>query len=92
MVKGTVTRNENGTIRFEAVCMLCDQPVAVDQLDAGAFAAWQAGAYVQDAFPRMSASEREVLVSGTHAKCFDEVFPEEEDEEEPTYDDIELPE
>jgi hypothetical protein len=85
--QGTVTRNEDGTVRFETRCMLCEQPVAVDRLDPEAFAAWQAGAYVQDAFPNMSASEREALVSGSHAKCFDAAFPEEDDEEPPYEDD-----
>jgi hypothetical protein len=34
----------------------------------------QAGAYVQDAFPYLSAPEREQLISGTHPKCWDEMF------------------
>lgn len=34
----------------------------------------QAGAYVQDAFPELSAPEREQLISGTHPECWDEMF------------------
>jgi hypothetical protein len=79
-VAGTVTANENGTVRFTTVCMLCGQPSALDQLDPERVARWQAGAYARDAFPAMSASEREVLVSGSHAECFEESFPEDEDD------------
>lgn len=80
-VTGTTTANADGTIRFETQCSWCRQPVAVDRLDAGQFKAWQAGAFVQDAFPDMSASEREVLVSGTHAECWNQMFPPDEDDE-----------
>jgi hypothetical protein len=34
----------------------------------------QAGAYVQDAFPELSAPLREQLISGTHPECWDEMF------------------
>lgn len=92
MVKGTVTPNANGTVRWtaQAGCMGCGIPVAVDQLDAAAVAAWQAGELADRAFPNMSAGEREALVSGTHAKCFDEMFPEEEDDED-DFPEYELP-
>lgn len=84
MVKGTVTPNENGTVRWTAQdgCMGCGIPVAVDQLDPAAVAAWQAGELAQNAFPNMSAAELEGLVSGTHAKCFEEMFADEDDEED----------
>ncbi len=36
--------------------------------------AWEAGAKVQYAFARMSADDREMLISGTHPKCWDEAF------------------
>jgi hypothetical protein len=78
--RGIVTKNENGTVRFTTTdpCTGCGLQVAVDQLDADKVARWQAGEFVQDVFPDMSAGEREALVSGTHAKCFDEMFPEDE--------------
>ncbi len=80
MVNGTVTRNEDGTVRFETRCMLCEKPNALDKLDAKAFDAWQAGEFAQDAFPGLSDSEREVLVSGSHAECFEEAFGEDADD------------
>jgi hypothetical protein len=79
--KGTVTTNENGTARFTATCMLCGRPAAVDQLDPARLARWQDGEFVQDVFPDLSASEREVLVSGSHAECFEAAFPEDDEDE-----------
>jgi hypothetical protein len=39
---------------------------------------WQGGKLVQDAFPYLSADEREILISGTCGPCFDAMFSEEE--------------
>jgi len=80
--QGTITRNEDGTVRFTATCMLCGQPCAVDRLDAEKAARWQAGEFVQDVFPELSASEREALVSGSHAECFGAAFPADADDDE----------
>ena len=33
-----------------------------------------AGAYIQDAFPELSAPLREQLITGTHPECWDEMF------------------
>lgn len=82
-VNGTVTENPDKTIRFEARCIWCGCPVAVDRLDPEQFKAWQAGALAQDAFPALSAAEREALVSGSHAECFGEMFPEDDEDEFP---------
>lgn len=41
--------------------------------------AWQNGALVQDAFPYLSAEEREALISGTCHTCWNYVFREEEE-------------
>ena len=47
---------------------------------------WQDGVLAQDAFPYLSADEREMLISGICPKCWDEMFGGGEDEEsyEPT--------
>lgn len=34
------------------------------------------GVFVQDAFPYLSIGERELLISSTCGKCFDEIFGE----------------
>jgi hypothetical protein len=40
---------------------------------------YQQGALVQDAFPDFSSDEREQLMTGTHAECWNKLFPEEEE-------------
>jgi len=46
------------------------------------YAAWEddrgkpEGLLIQDAMPYLTVDEREVLISGTCGKCFDEMFPE----------------
>jgi len=35
---------------------------------------WRGGELIQNAFPSMTADEREVLVSGTHGECFYALF------------------
>lgn len=37
------------------------------------------GAKVQDAFPYLPAEQREMIISGTHPACFNEIFPPEEE-------------
>lgn len=50
---------------------------------------WQDGALVQDAFPYLSADEREMLISGVCPKCWEKAFGEygEEDEDEEDWED-----
>lgn len=36
--------------------------------------AWERGAHIQDAFPQLSPEDREILISGTCPKCWDEIF------------------
>jgi len=59
-------------------CFVCGKPgtILVDSLG---FTAWQAGTFAQVAFPSLSAGERELLISGTHPTCWDEMFPEEDE-------------
>lgn len=58
-------------------CIMCGQKGAVtvrrDQLEA-----YEKGAFAQVAFPTLSAGDREMLITGTHSDCFDELFPEED--------------
>lgn len=70
-------------LRLTYTCMFCEVPVQVD-VPKQAYEIWATGAgpLVQDAFPTLSPAEREVLLSGTHGKCFTEAFNEPEDLEE----------
>lgn len=63
------------------LCPFCGEmhEVPVNEAD---YWDWQDGALVQDAFPYLTADEREMLVSGICPNCWDKMFPEEEEEEE----------
>lgn len=74
MTNDTMT-NDTIDIRTKR-CFHCGDTTVVT-LDATAFAAWQAGAFIQDAFPTMPADERELLISGTHPACWTAMFEDE---------------
>lgn len=63
------------------VCPFCGEAhdVAVNEAD---YWDWQDGKCAQDAFPYLSADEREMLISGICPDCWDRMFPPEEEEEE----------
>jgi len=46
-----------------------------------AIIAWHNGAYIQDAFPMLSAAQREFIMTGITEEEWDETFKEEDDEE-----------
>ena len=58
-------------------CLACKE-YEVWSLDRDAVMRWQGGELIQNCFPDMSPSDRELLISGTHAACWDKLFPEEE--------------
>lgn len=35
---------------------------------------WENGAHVQDAFPNLSAGDREQIITGTHSECWNQLF------------------
>lgn len=60
-----------------APCRLCGVNSVLDVPSDG-LALWRSGKYVQDAFPDLSVDDRELLVSGTHPECWNNLFPKEE--------------
>jgi hypothetical protein len=62
-------------------CLACKE-YEVWSLDREAVVRWQKGDLIQDCFPDMSASDREILISGTHPACWDKLFPEEGEDDE----------
>ena len=46
-----------------------------------AYALWQGGELIQNAFPQLNASQREMMMSGTHPYCWKEMFEKGEDDE-----------
>jgi hypothetical protein len=61
-------------------CVVCNQ-YEIWSLNRQAVESWQGGELIQNAFPDMSMSDRELLISGTHPACWDKLFPGEEEEE-----------
>jgi hypothetical protein len=51
-------------------CVVCGEAARI-AVPAEGLRLWHGGAFVQDAFPEMSADDRELLISGTHDKCWD---------------------
>lgn len=62
-------------------CPFCGHAneIAVNEAD---YWDWQDGALVQNAFPYLTADEREMLVSGICPKCWAQTFGDEEEEED----------
>jgi hypothetical protein len=58
-------------------CIVCNKTTTV-VLDADAVKRWKGGELIQSVFPDLDAAAREVLISGTHPECWDELFGEEE--------------
>lgn len=57
------------------VCLECGEPVTME-VNESDLDRWLSGnALVQDAFPYLSADDREILISGICGKCFDKMFP-----------------
>ena len=54
-------------------CPFCghENEVEVNHMD---YLDWQNGELVQDAFPYLSANEREMLISGCCPRCWDKMF------------------
>ncbi len=63
-------------------CPFCGRANEVEVNEAD-YLDWQDGVLVQDAFPYLSADEREALVSGICPTCWESTFGGAEDEEEP---------
>lgn len=56
-------------------CIVCGETSEMEVAQHG-MAKWNAGAYIQEAFPELSADDREMLLTGTHPACWDSLYPE----------------
>jgi hypothetical protein len=79
--KSFVTVTESGPVvtKLTITCSTCHETSTLSLLTEG-FDAWCNGALIQNAIPELDNSERELLISGTCGKCFDIMFPEEDEE------------
>ena len=54
-------------------CMVCGNEGLLELPDEG-ISKYESGAFVQEAFPQLPKELREQIISGTHPKCWDEMF------------------
>ena len=59
-------------------CSVCKKHGQLE-VDERGWAQFQLGAHVQHAFPNLDADQRELLISGTHAHCWQRLFGSEEE-------------
>ena len=60
-------------------CLHCNETSTLT-VDADAYRSWKSGVLIQEAFPDMTADDRELLISGIHPACWDAMFGAEEEE------------
>ena len=65
---------------FSRTCPICSKVNTITIKTVSDLDAWRKGAYAQDAFPYLSAEDREVIISGICGSCWDKMFPDEEEE------------
>lgn len=73
-----MTSKDRETIRVATPrCVMCGN-ASVLTVDAEDYQTWKSGTLIQKAFihQRLSASERELLMTGTHDACWDKMFKE----------------
>ena len=63
-------------VTIQKHCMVCGKS-ATTKVDRDSYFDWINGKLAQDAFPDLSAGEREKIISGTHPECFDQLYGEE---------------
>ena len=66
---------------LECLCNYCDyaEEILVDEAD---YDAWHNGVFAQDAFPYLTAGQRELMISNTCNDCWQQFFPSNEDDDE----------
>jgi hypothetical protein len=63
-------------------CPYCGEPASIG-VDEEAYREWKAGVLIQNAFPSLTASEREVILTGYHPECWDEALADDEEDDDP---------
>ena len=54
-------------------CVMCGKSSVLEVEERG-YHAWREGALIQRALPTLREDDRELLISGTHSKCWDQMF------------------
>jgi hypothetical protein len=69
----------NHVYGFTGPCVKCTKHVTVTVPGPGLYR-YRQGDHIQDAFPTLSPSDREFLMSGICSSCWDQMFKEEDEE------------
>jgi hypothetical protein len=70
-------------MKLSITCVECDKLYEFD-VDPVAYARWQRGMLIQQAFPDLPASLRELMISQICGTCFDKLFDEADEDEDTT--------
>lgn len=73
----TLARKDRGFIVVNRGCEFCKKAYELP-VDEQSFHLWNKGEFIQNAFPYATASDREMLISGSHPECWDKAFGGEE--------------
>lgn len=73
------------TIAITSTCPFCGK-ISFIEVNADAYESWRYGdVLIQDAFPELSANDREQLKTGICPECWDNMFSSDNEEEEDYY-------
>ena len=61
-------------------CPTCKHSIRIEIKEED-YQKWKNGVLIQNAFPYLSEDQLERLITGYHDSCWDDLFPEEEEEE-----------
>lgn len=75
----TRTSYEADTYKATATCPFCGKESEVPGIPGTNLFKYNQGAFVQDAFPMLSAEERELILTGVCSTCWDSSIPGEEE-------------
>jgi len=64
---------------FFVICQTCKVTYTFN-IGREDYTSWLDGTYAQDAFPYLTDDQRELMISQTCGTCFNEMFPDEEEE------------
>jgi len=65
------------TMVHTKTCIVCGQAGFI-MLESDKWDRYKAGEHVQNVWPEMPASQREQIITGTHSRCWDELFGDDE--------------
>ena len=73
--------DKDHSIKVQRKCVCCGG-ITMIYMERSKYDRWvNNGEFAQNLWPESSVGDREVLISGTHSDCFDDLFVEDDDDE-----------